>query len=441
MIGEISIYSQGEKIKNARNLLDVTQTELASDTLLQQVISRLENDKMFLTYKHAKLLTKKIDEISKEKEIELDFDNTVQYWTEDTKDQVERALNHYLDAVEEYKNRPLDELFKNLVGFIENLYTNYLDCISDELRYKANKKIYKLYYSNYKWNEGNQHLMKCYGVATYKRDNEEIIELLSDLIKSYLYLGYYKEAISYEEQVNLVLKNSEIKNLEYLKRIYYNLALSYIYNNEFERALKLLEEIKIRKLPVTKRQQMLIDLEEANCYKDLKRAEEATKKYLIILDNEDYKDFYVEINKVYHNLIEIEIENNNTKKAAEYFKMLEPLEKDAINSYRYLLYSIRLDKLEEVYNTFDTTIKQLININDNSKIDELIEMIFYYWLNKKDITKIDELLNKLEQYAMEKVITKDVFFNLLADVADYYKDIDINKTIYYLDKRSKLNSI
>lgn len=437
MIAEITIYKQGEKINNARKLLEITQSELANDTLTQNVISLLETEKLLLSYHYARLLIEKIEQISKEKGIELNFNNTTEYWMGNEGDQAEGILKSYLEELEKYESNPIDEEFNKLILSIENLCTNYK--VSEESRYKTNKKIYKIYHSQYKWSEGNQYLRQCYGIANYNRNNEELLELLCDLVRSYLNLEHYKDAINCEQQINLVLENA--KTSDYELKIYYNLALAYIYSNEFEKALNLLGKIKTKNLPMNSRQRLMIDSEEATCYKDLGKYEEAVEKYLSIINNKDYLSFHRNINTIYHNLLEIELERKNMEKVEEYFEILDLLQKDTINSYKYIMYSIVINKLEYTYNSFVQTINELNKINATSKIDELIEKVFNYWINKNDTKMIDDLIIKLEEAAANKIITKEKINNLLADVANYYRDIDATKALYYLNKRDKIKSL
>lgn len=321
MISELQVFSQGEKIKNLRYQLDITQNELANEKLSQQVISKLENDKMLLSYNYARLLIEKIQQISEQKGIELNFNNTIQYWMESKKFQADNILKSYLSEIEKYENKPIDEEFNELIFHIENICIDY--DVSDELKYISNKKIYKLYHFHYKWKEGNQYLLQCYGIAYYNRNNEELPELLYDLIRAYLNLGDYEEAINYEQQVKLTLKN--VNNSDYEKKLYFYLALAYSYSSKFEKALNLLGKIKSKNFSLTKREQLTVEIEEANCYKELKKNEEAVKKYSSIISNKTYLSFYKDISTIYRNLLEIEFERENSEKIEEYFNALNLL--------------------------------------------------------------------------------------------------------------------
>lgn len=227
-------FGISETIKEYRDILQVTQKELANVRLSSNLIKILESGKKRLTIPTAMLLAENINEIAEKKGILLNVG--IKDLMISNQEYIEKIILKKLNEIksEDFEIEKFDELVEKAERF--ELYS-----VLEEIYYFIYENTNKA--KNYELSI--TYLKKLIEVNTTAGMIRENPGLYNKVGTCYFLLGSYEEASKY---YNIAL-DSYIKNRtsdSNLKgKILYNLSLSYNKNSEYGKALKFIKEIPI----------------------------------------------------------------------------------------------------------------------------------------------------------------------------------------------------
>ena len=395
----IIFLSPGEKLKQARYELDITQEQLSCEKLSRRAISTIESGMRKLNYSTANIIVERIKELQKQLRQALDYDFTVDYLMEDIETQVTKEIEHIIERLSNQKNKKIcDELIKR-AEIINKDYT-----VSDDLMIKVNNFAIDFYLKSY--NLDNALYFTNKNLKLFYARKDELNAFLMQYYQTRIYYNQedYKSVISVSRIVDL---NDKMKNQIEYQYICYNTASSYCSLNDLQKSIEWIERINIDKFPINKKP-YVVNLIGAILIKQ-KEYEKAEEKYNLIVKESRENCFYDWEANSYSSIAEIYRLKKDNDKALKYInKALE------INIENYtILMNVNRNAL---------LVNLMCNLDDNIK--KYFEEAFKYATILKRKKVQFQLLNIYLRYCCKNNYDKEVVYILSLLKKEEYNDLD-----------------
>lgn len=428
-----AMLSPGEKIKQIRKDFKLNQSDIVGTEVTRNLISAIENGKASLTPKVAEIITKNINQLCKDNNI--NFHLTTSYLLEDIDEQEEKKANEYINYLKcnnDIESDALDKLVREIQVFLvnSNLYEKKLiiyEILGDIFHSKRQfEKSYTFYIRAFE--------------NSSRGDNKAIVSnLLVKLSNCCIDLGKISEALEFND---LALIYEDVLSPTEKYNIIFNSALVYRNLNVADKALKELNYIEENSLELDIKNLIKLKMLKANCLVQKKYYTEAIVIYKDVISKINKKDpedmdllllSYSNLLNVYNSLNDvknIKLYMNYTIKLLTYvstkynpwsllqvsygFKILG----DTASYEEYLLKTIDVSKQEK----------------DSSVLYKAVEALIDLYIHDTNIEKLNFSKNMVLELISLEILPKHN--DLVLKLIKYYLTIDdmdnLKSIIYFL---------
>lgn len=434
---DFSIKTTGDKIKNYRKYLHITQKELAGDALTRSFISQLEQKRkpLKLTEDKAEIIVKNLNSLSKKYNIAIDI--SVEYLMESVEDQQIKILNSISKELSVYKISKFDindfqEFIDQVEEFLENNSEFFEKNILKNYIFKINiyREVAAIFTENHVYDLCQIYLLKATAYAAASANYNQMLDIILERIRVYYLIKNFEQGIILTEYAENYFERKNVSS-ELFKQLYCNkVAFLNKLNrpgislkcaiNLIEGGKYLLSEIEILKLKI------II----SNNYCLLKQFEKAEKNSLEVLNIALEKQYIDIVAQIYRNLAEMYIDMGQYANSKKYLE----------NSIS-LRYTKNYTSMKDIYLNL---IELSLNINENnSKIDVIFEnlikqcdierdsktklkaydLIFQYHMQRNNDTEILDLAVKIREEVFYKNFEVDEkILSILIKILNYLKN-------------------
>lgn len=424
------ISSPNEKLKSIRNLIGATQGEVAKGICTRTNISFIENDKQKLTINLASRFTKRLNEIAKEKSIDIKI-------TEDDfmQDEDSQANDIFLNTITELEETKVITIFEKKLRKLEALIEKYN--ITDSRKIELYKLSSDFYYNRCFYLKSDEMCNRGVHICITSKNILEESHFYVNKARNYTEQGLYNESLEQLIKAEKICNN--ICDSELFERLYYNKALVYKKLSNYDESLRHLDILMDKLEFIDKKMLLKVKMLHANCLNEQHKLEQSKKEYLEILyiAIKIYdKDF---IAQTYRNLSELYLNQGNYEVAAKYIK--DSLKNHPENEYLNDTLYFAAKVIQNIGEDIETYLLQALDIcekNDSENLT-LIEKIIYemilIYIKKED----EENLMLIAEKA--KVLNID-YSLIYAEAGEYYRCRNEEKSKYFSSKsREKMKQI
>lgn len=426
------ILSPNEKVKKIRQLLRITQEELAKHICTRSNLSQIESGKQKLTYSLASKFTKRLNDIAKEKNIDIII--IVEDIMQDEDSQAEDILKNTI--IKCLKDIDEIDLFEKKLYQAEYLVDKYN--IANSIKIELYKATSDFYYDKCCYLKSDE---MCNKGITVCISSENILE------EAHFYVSkarMYTEQGLYIESLEKLMKAEQIYNNIYdnglFERLYFNKALAYKKLNNYDETLKYLDML----ISKTKDDMMLLKCKmlHANCLNVQHKFEKCKKEYFEILyismkiNSKNYTAM------TYRNLSELYFNEGNYKEAAKYIK--DSLKNHPDNVYINETLYFAAEVLSHVGEDVEIYLLQALEICEKKDIENiiLIEKIIYklilIYAKNEDEENLMMLIDKT------KILEIDTSL-IYSEIGEYYRGRNEEKSKYFsiksIEKMKQIKNI
>ncbi|MTI68459.1 MAG: helix-turn-helix transcriptional regulator [Firmicutes bacterium] len=213
------ILSVGQRIKKIRKGLDIKQEELAGNRFSKNYISMFENDRRNINSINATYLTKRINELAKEKGV--DFFITNSYLLKTEKDLARDKCHEWLEEVEVGCDITLEEILKNLYKAAK--YSSKYKLFDLYARAQYLKGVNSLERKLYKC--ASTQFLEALQYFTKLDHNNSMFETYKSLAITLIEQKLYKQGLIYLDMAHGIVLNKPDKQFEKIKDIKYYKSL------------------------------------------------------------------------------------------------------------------------------------------------------------------------------------------------------------------------
>lgn len=388
----------GEKIKIAREILGISQEQLAGKSMTRNFISMVENEKTRLTWRKADDIAKNANEFAKLKH--LQFRISAKYLMENEQAQIEKMANEYINDIMKEINK--DKLIKNFLEAEVFFKVNNISC----------EKFYRLYdamidkYLEYFYIEECKFLIiKALEITNKKDWYDKSLNLYCKLSWIYVYSKKYKEAILLKNHIE-DMKFKGYDNLILI--IQFNSANAYYKLQDYSKCIEIINN-EIKKHELTSNQNIDVEIMEATCIFFLKEYDDAEQKYLKILSQALDLRNDIAVARLYMCLAVLYNKINDIENAYKHIQLSMDLIKagytdEALNLEAYAEYLEIMIKYnqsnDEIFNAFKNALNLYIMINNIEVEEKVINIVFEYCRKYKN----EELMFNILEYMYNTMI-------------------------------------
>lgn len=431
----IEILLPGEKVKRKRKELKMTQSDVAQ-TISRSVtsISLIEKGTISLASDTAEEISKCFNEKILSENLDIQEVNA-NYLLEDVSTQLEKEINKFENYI--FLNSKCNiEKIENKISEINNLVDMYKDKIKSEIRMSLYKSISEFYMQHHEWKKSK--LYNNYGSlnAIENQNPYEVIEIYLQLTRINLREQNYEELIANSNHAVLYFTTQKILN-EDCKKIYFNLAKAYSYNEDYKECMDILTLIKSN-FRLNYNEQIDVDILMANMKYNLGNLKEAKDEYLKILNRACYsKDRYT-IAILYRNLTEVSYYLDEKEKGREYLELLNAEEfvgsefDITTRKYSDMKMNVLYENSMYVMESYKKTLRLVIDSKSKNMQRSYCNKIIDFFINKGEKAELKIFL-KLIGDSVEKITFNPgrIFFkslqlfnsNELEEIYNYQLDI------------------
>ncbi|MBU3220533.1 helix-turn-helix transcriptional regulator [Clostridium algidicarnis] len=283
----MKFLTQGEKLKNLRTKLNLTQKDLAIEGVTREFISMVEKEKRNFSKETAVCFMQNIIKYAKLKSMDIDLSFDKEYLSRTIKEDAEKYCKLSLE-----KCSTTEELLELL-----NICKEYELYSVMIMVYKKNGD--KLLNENKSF-EAFINYDKAMEIIDQNNITEYKIAIFNNMGICKLRLLQYDESIYYfNKSMNLCHSMNEYK--VYNKTLY-NISLAYSTMGSATKSLKYIKEAKDRiNIKYEKKMLVKISITEAICYQSLKEYDKCIKIYKNLKDNLNIEDNIL-LGNIYNNL-------------------------------------------------------------------------------------------------------------------------------------------
>lgn len=393
-MGKIELKSRSEKLIYVRQILNVTQKDLAGETLTREFISMVESEKRNMSKDVAITIMKNAINYAKERGIPLDLDE---------------------EFIARTKEEDLCKLCDELPNTTENMaFCDEIMAYAEENDYlwakiMVTKKIGNILFVNKEISKAYEKYILCLNMIDRLNSNKMKENIYNCIGSVKLQMTQYDEALTYyNEAINYCYINNkfQIKNsIEYnLSWVYYNL-------NDFNKSLNKINDALLEDL--NKALYFKFKLLEGANYIELDRVDDALNIYEIMLKDDKINDRSKSL--LYSNIALCYMHKEDYDKADKYLDLGMVSAKFVPN----LIYKILLDKgeLNKKLGKYKEAKKVLI---EGMKLMENVEDYEYQLKYLRELYYIEECE---ENY--------DEMINIVKKVLDISKNNELKDEIIW----------
>jgi len=399
----LKLLSQGQKLKNLRTKLNLTQKDLVIEGVTREFICMVEKEKRHFSKATAICFMQNIIEYAKIKSIDMDLSFDEEYLSRTIKEDAEMYCKLSLE-----KSSTMEEYLDILR--ICNKYEIY------NVMIMVYKKIGDKLLNEAKAVEAFINYDKGMEIIDQKNIMEYKILILNNMGICKLRLLQYNEAIYY---FNKSMDLSHIMNdYKIYNKILYNMSLVYSNMKNVCKALQYIKEAKERKdIKDEKNIFIKIRIIEALCYEDIDDYNKSIEIYRDLKDNLNIEDNII-LGNIYNNLGIALFKNKDYESSKTYFNKSEELR--SIHDRRCLSHTI-IDKsmvytdLKEYSEAIDIINHGLTlcnEYNDYKYLNKGYKYLEDIYKKQKDYNKLKEIYNNILHHAEINNNTKERIYGL-----------------------------
>ena len=429
------VLSSGKKIKKIRKELGISQNEIAGKEISRSLISQIENEKVNLTEKTARIIIDNINNYIIKSNLNI---NKYNYEFILTCNENE-ANNIGKSIVEELVNLDINFNlleFNHKMLYIEDFLNKYQDLLDYSLLINIYEHLIDIYYKLEDLENGEYYIFKSTEIAMKNKDYNKMIKILAITSKRYFYVKNYTEVISCCNYAIILAKEHNISN-DSLKKVYFNISIAYLNLKEHNKCERFLN-ILITDFNLNNKEYIDVQITKAICFKENKNYMKAEHIYMTLLERlVQSKINYDLICNIYTNLSDIYNEIKNYNKRDYYINLALQASSHASQDrkacvYEYILLTyINSKSIHEVKCTLNITIDLLVSCKFNTKLENVILKTFNFFLENNYNDMLDELMIKLDSI-IDRFNYKNIV-NIYFIVANHF-NIKSNKGQKYFEK-------
>lgn len=397
----------GQTIKALREILNVTQKELACESLSRSTISKIEKGTRNLTKEVAEILAPKLRQFQIKKQIKLDYEITVNLLLGINFEEYNKILDALRDNINDYNEAmnyliQIDNIIYSSSNDVASIILNSLLDILQTRPDKYNRFIKKYADKLIKISKNPTEIVKTHIIimfALFRTNNYEAICMIGDTVRN------------------------EIKFCD--KRVaqafYYNIALAHYESEGYEECLEFIDKglaINIKAF------EMQLKNLEGNVLIKQNKFGRAEKTYLDILSNTSEKNF---IANSYNNLGDIYIQqkdfikaNYNLQKALKYINEVSDIYK--FNVYFNVL-TLRIKTDEDIESFFERTLECAVKLTEVKKKSDVVNLGTSYYSESNDSYKVLNFITILNKFNIEPP------YKIIKHLINVTDDVSIIKNI------------
>ncbi|WP_029452060.1 helix-turn-helix transcriptional regulator [Clostridium algidicarnis] len=399
----MEIPSQGQKLKNLRTKLKLTQKDLVIEGVTREFISMVEKEKRHFSKATAICFMQNIIEYAKIKSIDMDLSFDEEYLSRTIKEDAEMYCKLSLEessTMEEY----LDILSICNKYEISNVMIMVYKKIGDKLLNEAKAVEAFINYD------------KAMEIIDQKNIMEYKILILNNMGICKLRLLQYNEAIYYfNKSIELCHSTNDYK---IYNKALYNRLLACFSMEDISKSLKYIKESKdIININNSRDIFIKVLIIEAICYKDIGNYSKCIEIYRNLTDNFNIEDKVI-LGNIYNNLAIALFENKEYEESKAYFGRSKELRSVYDRSHlarTFIHESIIYINLEQYNDAIDTLNKGLNLCNEYNDYEYLNKGYKYLediYKAQKDYNKLKETYNNVLHHAKINNNIKEEIYGL-----------------------------
>lgn len=418
------IMPPGERLKNIRKMLHMTQEEIAEDICSKNNISLIENNKQKISVKLANTITKKFNGIAKEKGKKISIIITADDFLQDEHSQANTFLKNKI--INELKETETIYLFEQKLCKAEELIGKYK--ITNNNKIELYKLSADFYYYKHQYSKSDKMCDNGLEISINTKDRFEEAILHIYKSRNYIFMENYIKSL---QELDIAQKlNDYLADDGLTITILYKRALTYKKLAEYDAALKYLKILK-EKYIKDKTMLLKIKMVYANCFLDKNEFkenefEEAEKEYFEIFDiAHDDKDL---LTLGYRNLAELYFNNGKYKEAAKYIKdaLIYSNDNKYLDEILYIAAKILAHENEDV-ETYLLQALEICESKDRENLDlikDIINELVLIYIERDNEEKLMLMADKAKVLNINYCLS-------YAKISEYYRGRNEGKSIYF----------
>lgn len=429
-----TIFTQGEKIKNIRKQLGLSQQDIVDSRITRNMISIIENDKAKLSPSVAKIVAENINRICSNKGI--DFNLTEEYLLQSIEIQARTLIEKHCEYIESH-NKMVESELDTISEDIDSIFTKYkLPELAGLTYYKVARKYgdLKAYQDSYTYylKSLENNLLLITDIFT--------IKLLSEIAFTTLKLSLYDDSIKY---INTALQNFSDTENRLFFILHFNAALAYKKKLIINKCLNELDTIENRCKGLNDSDKFEVYTLKANCLKAEKRYSDALDlnlELLTLIPNKDIEKKLV----TFSNILDLYSVLNDTQKLKIYLSKST----DLLASYSQMPhtpytcqvlfeYSKAFLKIGNRDSAIEYCKKALMAaraFKNLTTISSTLSMMFELYKVEKNTDEIGYVKNLLIEYMSNELIAPGhpLIFQLLKHYNDANDSLSIDNILQFI---------
>ncbi len=410
-MGKIELKSRSEKLIYVRQILNVTQKDLAGETLTREFISMVESEKRNMSKDVAITIMKNAINYAKERGIPLDLDE---------------------EFIARTKEEDLCKLCDELLNTTENMaFCDEIMAYAEENDYPwakimVTKKIGNILFVNKEISKAYEKYILCLNMIDRLNSNKykEIIYVCIGNVKSER--TQYEEALTYfKEALNYCYING-VLNIRI--NIEYNIALTLHNLGEFDKSLRKIDDILEEKLGKTL--YLKFQLLKGSNYMELNQLDSALNIYRGILNNSEVDESFKSL--IYNNIALCYMDKGEYADSNKYFELAMISAKFVPNAtYRILIekgeLNKRLGKYKEAKKIFNEGMKLMKGIEDYKYELKYIKQLYSIAVYEDDCQEMVRLIMEFSNIAKDNELKDEIIWSItsLVKMAKDKRDLTI----------------
>ncbi|MBU3197452.1 hypothetical protein KPL26_12360 [Clostridium algidicarnis] len=386
----MEIPSQGQKLKDLRTKLNLTQKDLVIEGVTREFISMVEKGKRHFSKSTAICFMQNIIKYAKIKSIDMDSSFDEEYLSRTIKEDAEMYCKLSLE-----KSSTMEE-YLEILGICKE-YEIY------NVMIMVYKKIGDKLLNEAKAIEAFINYDKAMEIIDQNNIIEHKISILNNMGICKLRLLQYNEAIYYfNKSMNL---SHNINDYKIYNKILYNMCLVYSNMKNVYKALQYIKEAKERKdIKDEKNIFIKIRIIEALCYEDIDDYNKAIEIYRDLEDNLNIEDNII-LGNIYNNLGIALFKNKDYESSKAYFNKSEELR--IIHDRPCLSHTIidksvvytDLKEYSEAIDIINHGLRLCNEYNDYKYLTKGYKYLEDIYKKQKDYNKLKEIYNNILYHA------------------------------------------
>ncbi|MBU3204814.1 helix-turn-helix transcriptional regulator [Clostridium algidicarnis] len=399
----MKLLSQGQKLKNLRTKLNLTQKDLVIEGVTREFISMVEKEKRHFSKATAICFMQNIIKYAKIKSIDMDSSFDEEYLSRTIKEDAEMycklslekcsTMEEYLDILSICKEYEIYNVMIIIYKKVGDKLLNEVKAVEAFINYDKAMEII---------DQNN--------ITEYK------IRILNNMGICKLRLLQYNEAIYYfNKSIELCHSTNDYK---IYNKVLYNTCLVYSNMKNVYKALQYIKEAKERKdIKDEKNIFIKIRIIEALCYEDIDDYNKAIEIYKDLEDNLNIEDNIIRGN-IYNNLAIALFENKEYEESKSYFGKSKELRSvyDRSHLARTFMHEsiiyINLNQYNQAIDMINEGLNLCNEYNDYEYLNKGYKYLEDIYKAQKDYNKLKETYNNILYHAKINNNIKEEIYGL-----------------------------